>query len=114
MGLGVSCRSEYILRPLYEVLHETLESINFINSQKRTFKFYAKVHAILFFCIDVGTIVLVALVLDENKDNLSNLQKDQLVAHYVIGCIFLAFMILQHIMGAYLEWMIEDFIIKGD
>lgn len=75
----------------------------------KTWKHYITAHAAILFFLDVLTIVFIALVLGGNSDKLE--QVDELPkktqAHYIIGVIILAIVVIQHILGVVTKIMLE-------
>lgn len=63
-----------------------------------SFRYRILVHGFLMFLAMAGTIVLVALIIHENQPKISE-QSSPIRAHYVIGLIVLAWVILQCLLG---------------
>jgi hypothetical protein len=49
---------------------------------------------IFFIILDFSTIIIVSMTLDAKKESLSSLDDGVIVAHYILGVIFLAFVII--------------------
>ena len=64
-----------------------------------SFKYRMIVHGVLMFLTMVGTIVLVALIINEVKPKYSEQDNSRFKAHYVIGLMVLAWVILQCLVG---------------
>lgn len=77
----------------------------FVIRYLKTWKHYVLAHTLIFLLLDVSTIVVVAIILGENKSKLSNLDglSDDVKNHYILGVIILAIVIIQHIMGVVLK-----------
>lgn len=73
------------------------------------FRYRVIVHAILMILTTVGTIVLVALIIENKRPRIGELQSTYR-AHYVMGLIVLGWVIFQCLMGA-LQWILLCFIV---
>ncbi|KAL4484235.1 hypothetical protein ABPG72_003519 [Tetrahymena utriculariae] len=81
----------------------------FVGRYLKAWKHHILVHSILFFIINVSTIVLEAIVINGNNyklDDVSNLDTG-VKNHFIIGCVIMALIILQHIGGILLKVGIE-------
>lgn len=81
----------------------------FVARYCKTWKHYLGVHALLFFLLDVSTVVFVILMLTGNSTKLSHVSEmtSKTVAHYIIGLIILALDVIVHILGFNLKHGIE-------
>ncbi len=69
-----------------------------------------EIHGIGFLLVDLATLILFALTIDVDKEDL---QKEDVAdkdyyAHYIIGVIFFALIMLHHIIGIYFKFSIEN------
>ncbi|KAL4435822.1 hypothetical protein ABPG74_015790 [Tetrahymena malaccensis] len=81
----------------------------FVGRYLKAWKHHILVHSILFFLINVSTIILEAIVINGNNYKLgdvSNLDTG-VKNHFIIGCVIMALIILQHIGGILLKIGIE-------
>ncbi|KAL4435821.1 hypothetical protein ABPG74_015789 [Tetrahymena malaccensis] len=81
----------------------------FVGRYLKAWKHHILVHSMLFFMINVSTITLEALVISGNNQmlqNVNNLDKN-VKNHFIIGCVIMALIILQHIGGVLLKFGIE-------
>ena len=62
----------------------------------KTWKHYILVHSLIFFCLDLLTIIFEAIILNKHKKHLMNVDKmDQDIKnHYIIGITVLVMLIL--------------------
>ncbi|EAS06749.3 DOMON domain protein (macronuclear) [Tetrahymena thermophila SB210] len=81
----------------------------FVGRYLKAWKHHILVHAMIFFIINVSTIVLEAIVINGNDYKLgdvSNLDSN-VKNHFIIGCVIMALIILQHLGGILLKIGIE-------
>ncbi|EAS06748.2 DOMON domain protein (macronuclear) [Tetrahymena thermophila SB210] len=81
----------------------------FFGRYLKAWKHHTLVHSILFFIINISTIILEALVINGNDyklKNVDNLDKN-VKNHFIIGCVIMALIILQHVGGILLKFGIE-------
>ncbi|KAL4484234.1 hypothetical protein ABPG72_003518 [Tetrahymena utriculariae] len=81
----------------------------FVGRYLKAWKNHILVHSMLFFIINVSTIVLEALVINGNDYKLKNVNnlETNVKNHFIIGCVIMALIILQHIGGILLNFGIE-------
>ncbi len=57
-------------------------------------KFYILIHLIIFLILDFSTIIIVSMTLYAKKDSLAGLSDGVLIAHFILGVIFFALVII--------------------
>ena len=71
---------------------------------------YLRVHGIIFVVLNIVTILTVGVMIDMNSQKIKKLeqQPQSIQAHFVIGCITLSIIIIQHLLGLVVKINLES------